>query len=144
MVIDTKMCRVLGVNCMSIWRHLKNTELKFAFNCDDCMGFDTMACVEPCKTGHWYIPKNTPPLKCKDKFYFTTIFTSFFGMIMILTTFLPSKNVLMRSSSNTRFFNSSSLISTGTDRWLQGLLLTWITISYRLLLNGIFIIRGQG
>ncbi|MBI2470207.1 MAG: hypothetical protein HYV59_03070, partial [Planctomycetes bacterium] len=29
----------------------KNTELKFAFNCDDCMGFDTMACVEACKTG---------------------------------------------------------------------------------------------
>ncbi|MCF6148355.1 MAG: 4Fe-4S dicluster domain-containing protein [Candidatus Kuenenia sp.] len=29
----------------------KNTELNFAFNCDDCRGFDTMACVEACKTG---------------------------------------------------------------------------------------------
>lgn len=28
----------------------KHTELNFAYNCDDCKGFDTMACVEACKT----------------------------------------------------------------------------------------------
>ncbi len=28
----------------------KDTELKFAFNCDDCKGFSTMACVAACKT----------------------------------------------------------------------------------------------
>jgi carbon-monoxide dehydrogenase iron sulfur subunit len=28
-----------------------NTDLNIAFTCDDCMGFDTMACVEACHTG---------------------------------------------------------------------------------------------
>ena len=52
-VIDTKKC----VGCWACVTECpfgaitKDTELKFAFNCDDCKGFETMACVETCKTG---------------------------------------------------------------------------------------------
>lgn len=52
-IIDTKKC----VGCWACVTECpfgaitKDTELNFAFNCDDCKGFDTMACVEACKTG---------------------------------------------------------------------------------------------
>lgn len=51
-VIDTKKC----VGCWACITACpfgaisKETELNFAFNCDDCKGFETMACVEACKT----------------------------------------------------------------------------------------------
>jgi anaerobic carbon-monoxide dehydrogenase iron sulfur subunit len=51
-IIDTEKC----VGCWACIEACpfdaitKDTELNFAFNCDDCKGFDTMACVEACKT----------------------------------------------------------------------------------------------
>jgi carbon-monoxide dehydrogenase iron sulfur subunit len=52
-IIDTKKC----VGCWACVTQCpfgaitKDAELNFAFNCDDCKGFETMACVETCKTG---------------------------------------------------------------------------------------------
>jgi carbon-monoxide dehydrogenase iron sulfur subunit len=52
-IIDTKKCngcmdcvKVCAMGAISI-----NTELNFAFNCDDCAGYPDMACVEACHTG---------------------------------------------------------------------------------------------
>src|SRR4030067_1657828 len=60
-VIDTKKC--VGcwacVTACPFGAITKNTELKFAFNCDDCMGFDTWPVWRQARQGHWYIPKKT-------------------------------------------------------------------------------------
>ncbi len=51
-IIDTAKC--VGcwacVGACPFGAITKDTELNFAFNCDDCKGFNTMACVEACKT----------------------------------------------------------------------------------------------
>lgn len=55
-VIDQKKCTGCWecIDACTFSAITKEAEMDIAFNCDDCRGYDDMACVEACKTSALY------------------------------------------------------------------------------------------